>query len=503
MQSLIVKFYINGKACVYPVKPDQTSLDLIRNGLGLTGTKEGCSEGDCGSCTVAVGSLAKGRINYRAMSSCILPAVKLHGKHVITIEGLAKGEKLHPIQQAILENRATQCGFCTPGVVMSLFCLFAGNRDPSVERINAALEGNLCRCTGYEPIRRAALQVSEGLRRRLISAGRDILPEYEAKVRKGLAGIEGGPDAVKVPEGNEGGTAAYHAPRTLPRLFAILKRMRSCRRYRLISGGTDVMVDRNIKGMFPENLVDISGIEALDGIKLGRKNLSIGTNVTLSQLIESPVVRRRLPVLAQTASQMASAQVRNAATLAGNLANASPIADMGVLMLALGAKLRLASPKGDRSVPIEDFYKAYRKTCLGDHELIVRMEVPLDGARCGFIKSAKRRAVDISTANSAVNLKLSKGRVIRARIALGGVAPVPVLARRTAEFLAGKALTDSVIEKAAELAADECSPISDVRGGAEYRRTLVRNHVVRHLTKLMNSTSRVPSTMRGQGCVPN
>ena len=501
MQSLIVTFYINGKACAYPVKPDQTSLDLIRNGLGLTGTKEGCSEGDCGSCTVAVGSLAKGRIYYRAMTSCILPAVKLHGKHVITIEGLAKGEKLHPIQQAILENRATQCGFCTPGVIMSLFCLFAGSRHPSVERINAALEGNLCRCTGYESIRQAAYQVSEGLRRRLISAGRDILPEYEAKVRKGLAGIKGGPDAVKVPEGNEGGTAAYHAPKTLPRLFAILKRMRSCRRYRLISGGTDVMVDRNIKGMFPENLVDISGIPALDGIKLGRKNLSIGANVTLAQIIESPLVVRQLPVLAETAARMASAQVRNAATLAGNLANASPIADMGVLMLALGARLKLASPKGSRTANIDDFYKAYRKTCLGDHELIVRMEVPLDGARCSFLKSAKRRAVDISTANSAVKLKFSNGMISEARIALGGVAPIPILADKAARYLMGRELCEETIAKAAELAAAACSPISDVRGGAEYRRTLVRNHVVRHLAALKNSMSLVPSTKRGQGCV--
>jgi CO/xanthine dehydrogenase FAD-binding subunit len=263
------------------------------------------------------------------------------------------------------------------------------------------------------------------------------------------------------------------------------------------------MVDRNIKQIFPEHLVDISGIAALDGIRLEGGSLSIGANVTLSQLIESPLVRRRLPVLAQTASQMASAQVRNAATLAGNLANASPIADGGVLMLGLGARLKLASPKGSRTVPIDEFYKSYRKTCLGEREVIARIGVPIDGSASSFLKSAKRRGVDISTANSAVCLKLAKGRVISARIALGGVAPVPVLARKTAEFLAGKKLADDVMEKAAKIAVAECSPISDVRGGEEYRRTLVRNHVARHLRLFVAATTIKPNpatpSLEGRG----
>lgn len=501
MQNLTIHFFINGRPFSLPVAPGRTALDLIRNGLGLTGTKEGCSEGDCGACTVAVGSLCRGGIEYRAMASCILPAVKLHGKHVITIEGLARGEKLHPIQQAILENRATQCGFCTPGVIMSLFCLFAGNSGPSAEDINAALEGNLCRCTGYQSIRKAALQVSEDLRRKLLIAGRDILPAYEAPVRRGLAAIKAGPGTVEIRNGRVAGIRAFHKPGSLPELFRILKRIRSCNQYRLVSGGTDVMVDGNIKGILPENLVDISGITALDGIRLAGGHLSIGANVTLTQLLESQSVVKKLPVLALTASQMASAQVRNAATLAGNLANASPIADGGVLMLALGARLKLASPKGHRSVPIDEFYRSYRKTCLGEREVIERIEVPLDRAHCSFLKSAKRRAVDISTANSAVKLTFAKGRVFAARIALGGVAPVPVLARKAAGFLAGRELTDDAIAQAAELAAAECAPISDVRGGAEYRKALVKNHVAMHLTKIKNSMQQVPSTKRGQGCV--
>lgn len=503
MQNLMIRFFLNGQECSYPVKPDQTALDMIRNGLGMTGTKEGCSEGDCGACTIALGTLYNGRIKYQAVTSCILPAVKIHGKHVITIEGLARAGKLHPIQQAILENRATQCGFCTPGVIMSLFCLFASDRNPSAEQINAALEGNLCRCTGYESIRRAALQVSEGLRKKLISAAKDILPEYETQVRRGLASIKAGPQALELSGDGGTGTKAYHAPKTLPELFSILRRFKSCHQYRLISGGTDVMVDRNIKRLVPENLVDISGIAALDGIRLEGRSLSIGANVTLSQILESSLVARKLPVLAHTASQMASAQVRNVATLAGNLANASPIADGVVLMLALGSSLRLASPRGSRTVPIDEFYRSYRKTCLGEREIITRIYVPLDGSCCSFIKSAKRKAVDISTANSAVKLKLSKGRVVSARIALGGVAPTPVLAAKAAAFLIGRTLTEEETAKAAELAASECAPISDVRGGAGYRSRLVRNQLSRHLAAFKNSMNLVPSTKRGQGCVPN
>jgi xanthine dehydrogenase small subunit len=489
MQSLIIKFYINGSLCTFPVMPDQTALDLIRNGLGLTGTKEGCSEGDCGACTVALGTLHKGRIRYQAVTSCILPAAKLHGRHVITIEGLAQAEKLHPLQQAILENRATQCGFCTPGVIMSLFCLFSGNQNPSTEEINASLEGNLCRCTGYRSIRQAAFQVADSLNNRLISVGKDVLPGYETRVRRGLTAIKTGPEVLKSGEEEEKRTKTYHSPKSLPQLFSLLKRFKSCRQYRLISGGTDVMVDRNIKRIFPEHLVDISGIAALNGIKQVGRTLYIGANVTLSQIIESLVIGRRLPVLAEAASQMASAQVRNVATLAGNLANASPIADGGVLMLALGAKLRLASPRGVRTVPIDEFYKSYRRTCLADREVIVRLEVPLDGSFHIFLKSAKRRAVDISSVNSAVKISFSKGKVKEARIALGGVAPTPVLARKTAESLAGKKLTEEVMEKAAEMAVAECSPFSDVRGGAMYRRTLVRNHVVRHLGLFTSSES--------------
>ncbi len=501
MKSIKISFYLNDHAVTYQIEPGQTALDLIRNGLGLTGTKEGCSEGDCGACTVALGTMENGRLAYRAVASCILPAAKLHGRHVITIEGLARGDKLHPIQQAVLEEHATQCGFCTPGIVMSLFCLFAGNTRPTVEELNASLEGNLCRCTGYDSIRKAALRVSDNLANKLLSCSRDILPTYIKMVERGLKKA-GECQANGSETADRAGISEYHQPETLPQLFAVLRKFRSCNQYRLISGGTDVMVDRNIKKIYPEHLVDISGIQSLRGIKVAGKAMSIGANVTLSKLVESPVVRRRLPVLAQTVAQMASAQIRNTATLAGNLANASPIADGSVLMLALGARLKLVSPRGSRTVSIDDFYKSYRHTCLGEREIIARIEVPMDGSLCSFIKSAKRRSVDISTVNSAVKLKLSKGRITETRIALGGVAPTPVLALKAAASLAGKGLTEETIVRTADMAASECTPISDVRGGADYRKMLVRNHVLRHLRSIaLNLTPNPAASREGEARV--
>ncbi len=484
MQYIRIKFFLNGQPVEYTVRPDQTALDLIREGLGLTGTKEGCSEGDCGACTIALGSLKDKGIVYDAVASCILPAVKLHKRHVITIEGLTPEDGLHPIQQAILENRATQCGFCTPGVIMSLFCFFSRDSNPSAEKIEAALEGNLCRCTGYWSIRQAAWSVSQRLRQGMLDAVRDILPAYHRKVISGLRSIKSGPQICQAGNNSGGRTQAYGSPRSLSELFALLKRFRSCRQYRIISGGTDVMVDMNIKRLFPEHLVDISGISALSGIKIFGGKLQIGANVTLAQIVAHPLIVRRLPALSQTASQMASAQIRNIATLAGNLANASPIADGAVLLLALGARLILLSAQGRRSASMDEFFRSYRRTCLKEHEIIARIEIPMDGSVSSIQKSAKRRAVDIATVNSAVNLKFSKGKVTAARIALGGVAPTPVLAQRSAASLIGRELTEETIARAAEMAAAECAPISDVRGGADYRRQLVQNQVIRHLKQI-------------------
>jgi xanthine dehydrogenase small subunit len=255
--------------------------------------------------------------------------------------------------------------------------------------------------------------------------------------------------------------------------------------YRVVAGGTDVMVDANVKGAVPKHLVDITRIAGLRSIRDEADKIVIGANVPMTDILRHPAARARLPLLCAALSQMASLQVRNAATLAGNLATASPIGDAGTALLALNAVAVLTTKMGERRVPVDGFYKGYRQTELCAHELITAVEVPATDGVWDFQKSAKRSAVDITAVSSGFAAQVQGKKIASARIALGGVAPTPVLARRTMAFLSGKTVDAALIEQAARMAAAEVEPISDVRGSREYRSALVRNHAVKHLSKLL------------------
>ena len=484
IQKLAISFFLNGVETEAVIFPDTTVLNLLREQYGLTGTKEGCAEGDCGACTVAVGEIENGKPLYRAYNSCLMPAARLHGRHLVTIEGLAVGELLHPIQQGILDHHGTQCGFCTPGVIMSLFCLFASKTQPDAGDIQTALEGNLCRCTGYRSIRQAALSVSEQHRNIPRGGAKKMLPDYFSAIDEKLKTFNAKVSLIAEQKPAEKNCLAYHRPATLAELFDILTRIGDCADYRLIAGGTDVMVDVNVKGASYKNLVDLSTVEGLRFIDDRGNCVAIGANATLNNIIASPLITAKVPLLRQTASKMASEQIRNTATLAGNMANASPIGDGATALLALGATLVLRDKSGQRKMPIEKFYLGYKKTGLCSHEIIEAIEVPVTNTRCEFIKTAKRSAVDIASVSSALVIELEGATVKSARLAFGGVAPTPVLAPKTAQFLCGRKLDEETISHAADLAVTETSPIGDVRGGQEFRKQLVRNHVVRHLTAL-------------------
>jgi xanthine dehydrogenase small subunit len=484
IQKLAISFFLNGAEAKAEIYPDATVLNLLREQFGLTGTKEGCAEGDCGACTVAIGEIENGKPVYRAYNSCLMPAARLHGRHVVTIEGLAAGELLHPIQQGILDFHGTQCGFCTPGVIMSLFCLFASKPEPNSDEIHTALEGNLCRCTGYRSIRQAALAVSEQNRSGPRGGANKMLPGYFSAVTEKLKTFDATVALIAEQKPAEKNCLAYHRPGTLAELFDILTGIGDCAGYRLIAGGTDVMVDVNVKGASYKNLVDLSTVGGLRFIEDHGNCVAIGANATLNDIIASPLITAKVPLLRQTASKMASEQIRNSATLAGNMANASPIGDGATALLALGATLVLRDKSGQRKMPIESFYLGYKKTGLCSHEIIEAIEVPAGGARCEFIKTAKRSAVDIASVSSALVIGLEGGIVKTARLAFGGVAPTPVLAPKAAQFLCGRALDEGTIKRAADLAVTETSPIGDVRGGREFRKQLVRNHVIRHLAAL-------------------
>lgn len=458
----MIEFFLNGKPQRIEVSPHESVLELVRR-LHLAGTKEGCGEGDCGACTVVIGEKTTQGVSYRAVTSCLMLAPQLDGKHLLTIEGLAQGETLHPIQQAVLDEHATQCGFCTPGVVMSLLGLFLSHEHPNEDALRQALEGNLCRCTGYVSIKNAADYLREAnLTKRLAGKIRPaFLDEIEPKLSNRSVSVE-----------KDG--KSFHAPRTFDELNSLIEKIPN---YRLLNGGSDVVVAMKKHHVPMEHLIDLSRLEGMKEISIEPDQIRIGGGATLAQIKEA--TREALPALSEALGSMASHQVRTLATLAGNLGNASPIADTAPLLLAADATLVLQG-QSTREVPLSEFYEGYKQTKLQPGEWIREIQIP----RTGFLhfeKVSKRRAVDIATVNGAIALSLEGKKVKEARVAFGGVAATPVLAPRAAQALIGKELTVEAAQEAARVALEDLAPLSDVRGSKEYRRQLIEGILIKHV----------------------
>ncbi len=470
MSDIHIKFFLNDRFIEASVPFNTTALEFIRNRAGLTGTKLGCGEGDCGTCTVALGKLTNGQMEYKAVNSCLVPVAKLHHKHVVTVEGIADEDELHPVQTAILEEHATQCGFCTPGITMSLFAYLAGNPNPDEKGVRLALEGNLCRCTGYQPIKKASQKSVEYF------TGRDFaFPSYFERIKEELKALT---------DNEQGGLKNdfYYVPRNEEALLEYLDKNPDAVK---IAGGTDLMVHRNLHHTVYPKMADVSEIESLRYIRYENGTLHIGANATLNDVIENKEVKKSFPVLIEALELMASKQIRNLATLSGNIANASPIADTAPVLLSSGAKIHLASKNNRRTLLLENFYIDYKKTELQGNEIIREIEIPLPGGyRYSFEKSSKRKAVDISSVNSCIAVRTVKNTIKEVRIAYGGIAPTPVLAEAAEKYLSEKPLQAEVIQEAARLSTELFHPISDMRGSEEYRRVLIKNHLVKHFHKL-------------------
>jgi len=469
-----IDFYLNGVPRSVSVRPDTTVLEMLRNNFGLNGIKEGCGEGDCGACTVVVGELSGGKVRYRPVVGCLHLAARLEGKHLITIEGLADKNTLHPIQQAVLSTHSTQCGFCTPGVILSLLALYLENPAPGPEDIRRFLEGNLCRCTGYIYMRNIPDEIT---RISVDKAG--IRPGYLDAVERLMASRRA--DDVLLAEGPR----RYFSPVSVESLKVFLKE-NSGSDVKFINGGTDVMVGVKKRHQIHGLLIDLSRIESLKAITASRGFLAIGGGVSLARAAEFS--KDCLPPLSDTISRMCSEQVRSLATVAGNIANASPVADTVPLLMVLGAALKLDGPAGERTVPLKDFFQGYKKLAMKPSEWISSIEVPLGGfSFVNFEKATKRRELDISAVNSAIALKMDGGMMTDVRVACGGVGPVTQMMPDTAAFLEGKKFSEDVFEKASEVAYSEASPISDVRGSADYRRTMLKNFVIKHCIAMSGS----------------
>ena len=444
------------------VAPDRTLLDVLREDLRCTAVKEGCASGDCGACTVAVAEAEEGgRLHWRAINSCIRLAHSVEGMAVFTAEDIAgEGGRLHPAQRAMLECHGSQCGFCTPGFVMSLFALHRQRDGAAVSRDEAlhALSGNLCRCTGYRPILDAAQTMHHWPDVPLDESG--LLQQLKLLAQDGWAPVA------------DSASNFYATPTTLSELL----RLRAAHPQALIAAGTtDVGLWVTKQHRRFGQIIDVTRVTELRRIERGAHSLSIGAAASLTEAFDALAESR--PQLKPFFDRFAGLPVRESGTLGGNVANGSPIGDSMPLLIALGATLVLASTRGERTLPIEDFYLAYRKTALAPDEVLARIEVPQPTPHewLRADKISKRFEDDISAVCLAVALQVEDGVIHSARIGAGGVAAVPARAIQTEAALAGQQCAEAIFDAAATVLEAEFKPLSDMRASSAYRRAVLGN----------------------------
>lgn len=465
----MVKFILNNQE-ISAAKPSGTPLlEFIRYHQHLTGTKTGCNEGDCGACTVLIGNLHNGKMEYRSYTSCLTPLANVQGCHVVTIEGLNADREmaaglnnpLTPVQQAMHRHSGTQCGFCTPGFVVSLagFCL--SNKPATAEAAIGCIDGNICRCTGYKSIEKAAGDIAMLVREKPVTNNieflvfRKILPAYFSSIRQRLYALQAGPDGM----GNS-------ADEPL-----------------LVGGGTDLYVQKH------EEIKDLQ----VRKIKKRGANIYqqdnhciIEANATVTDLLESELMRYYFPKLEQYIRLVSSTPIRNMATIAGNFINASPIGDFTIFFLALDAQLKLSDGTGRRELPLRNFYKGYKTLDKKREEHIetIAFGIPGPNTFFNFEKVSKRTNLDIASVNSALKLVMENDTIVEASLSAGGVGPVPAFLTRTSSFLQHKRPGAETIAVALQLAQTEVAPISDARGSETYKRLLLNQLIKAHFTEL-------------------
>lgn len=436
--------------------PTTTLLAYLRRHMGLTGTKEGCAEGDCGACTVAyVDTGSEGGPAYRAVNACLVLLPMMHGKRVYTVEGLRRNGDYHLVQEAMTQALGSQCGYCTPGFVMSMFeACYRGDLD-APWKLDDQICGNLCRCTGYRPIRDATRDVA-GAR-----------PDDDFRAH--LEGPHAGPQSLAYARGED----RFYLPTSLGELAQIV---RDHPNPRFVAGATDLGLEVTKRHARYDCLISLEGIDTLRHIREIDGGWSFGATVTLSDL--EAACEDELPILSRMLRFFGSRQIKNLATLGGNLCNASPIGDTPPVLLALDATIVLQGPDGERRVPVDQFFRGYRKTALGPGEIVSAVEVerPTDDAKMGSYKVSKRRELDISAVCAAMVVHLDASGIIqRARVAYGGMAATPSRAFEVEKVLVGRAYGEVTFEIAAGALDTDFSPIDDHRGSAWYRATVAKN----------------------------
>jgi xanthine dehydrogenase small subunit len=499
----MLKFILNEQTIETDLPLGMTVLDFVRYRQDLKGTKIGCREGDCGACTILAGELSGDKLNYRSMTSCLMPLANAHGKHIVTVEGINKPDgSLTKVQQAMVDESGTQCGFCTVGFVMSLTGFCVDDTPKTCEAAVSSVDGNICRCTGYKSIERAAEKLSkqwaDGSGQNSaelnlnLAVKNDVVPAYFSHIKERLVELRNGADRP-LPTANR----------------------------QPVAGGTDLYVQR------PEEMAEIAGNYVFDNSELRQitetgTHVEVGASAVVTDLMVSPVFQRLFPDLYKHLKLVSSTPIRNMATLAGNFVNASPIGDMTAWFLALDAEIELSAPgrntavmeRAELSKPeanisrwihLRELYLGYKQLAKTEDEFITNIRFKKDFTHFNFEKVCKRTYLDIASVNTAISLKtgspsvsagsgvnvgalpngqVSDSIIIDAHVSAGGVAPIPLYLIKTSEYLRGKEINETTVAEAAEIIQTEISPISDVRGSEAYKRLLLRQLFTAHFVEL-------------------
>ncbi|MEN8152435.1 MAG: FAD binding domain-containing protein [Acidobacteriota bacterium] len=463
-----INFILNNEDKCIEVDPMFPVLRLLRETMGISSVKTGCGEGECGACTVILGTPENGIIRYKNVATCIMPAGKLNGKHLVTVEGI-NGDKLSPVQKTLVDEGAVQCGFCTPGFVMSLTGFFLGGEKLSYKNILNAIDGNICRCTGYFPIKRTAKKLLESV---------SEYPDTEERIKK-LVELS-----------------------FIPRYFLTI-------RDRLVELKEKILTDKSIKNEINEKMIFVGGGTDLLVEKSGRTGadytrfisnmagninliskkdefIRIGAGVSVTDIKDSEVIREHIPGIENFMEQVSSGIIRNMATLGGNIVNASPIGDLSVLFLALDSSLVLSKDGVTREIKLKDFFRGYKVLDLKDGELIEFLKFPSydNNVYINFEKVSKRNYLDIAACNSAILIRNENRKIKKCMISAGGVSPVPLYLQKSSEFITGKEITIENLKELSKITLTEISPISDVRGSAEYKKELLNRLILSHFILL-------------------
>ena len=463
MVSDIIQFIYNNK--IHKIKnpnPNQTILDFVRSDLKKTGTKEGCAEGGCGACTIVLGEVENQKLIYKSINSCISFLPTINGKHLILIENLSLDNKLHPIQEAMVKFHGSQCGFCTPGFVMSLFAMYKNFSKFSEETIDETLSGNLCRCTGYRPIIDAAKSLNHKF-------DNDHFKKDERKIISLLKKIQD--KEIKISYKNK----KYFAPKTLSSLKKILKKNSNIK---FLSGGTDLSLEVTKQRGDINNIISLNSIRELKFIKKTKNFVEIGSGVSLYEF--QNIIKSYYPDFYNILKRYGSVQIRNVGTLAGNIATASPIGDSLPLLLSLDSLVKIKTLKSKKTIPLNEFFLSYRKTKLKKGELLYSVQIPIN--KQNYFKAykiSKRFDDDISSVCASFNFSIKNDIILKANIAYGGMSEIPKRATTIEKALTNSAFSEDTFLKAQKLITKDFSPIDDMRASKNYRVDVAKNLIMK------------------------